>query len=177
MQMKPLSLVLALFLSVTAFSQKTAGLHSLLDKNSEFIFPQTPDKISTALQAKTIFYEDTNEEKYAKWMTKSGVELYSSLGRNNIIDEMFFDIPDDQFLIVEGLPYNLTVNKTTLQESQARFKTYGADTQKLGEDSLFSGGSKLTFKKGKHYTTLVFDSKNLLKSISITPELVDPAAN
>ncbi|AYZ11553.1 hypothetical protein EGY05_06295 [Chryseobacterium arthrosphaerae] len=180
MTMKPFTLILAVFfqlVSITAFSQKTVGLNSLLTKEAEFIFPQTPDKISKALQAKTIFYEDANEQKYAKWLTKSGLELYCGLGKNNMISEMFFDIPDDKPVVVEGLPFGLAMNKTTLEEAKRKLGKYGAKVQKLGDDSEFSGGSKLTFKKGRHYTTLLFDSKSLLKSIGLTKELADPAAN
>ncbi|AZA83288.1 hypothetical protein C1637_23865 [Chryseobacterium lactis] len=180
MKIKPLTLFLTVLfqlLSVTAFSQKTADLHSLLNKNSEFIFPQTPDKISKALHAKTIFYEDANDEKYAKWITATGLELYCSLGKNNVINEMSFDVPDHKVLAIEGLPYGLVLNKTTLQQAKTTFSKYNTKTQKLGDDSEFSGGSKLVFKKGNHYTILLFDAKNLLKSIGITTELVDPAAN
>ncbi|WP_143754198.1 hypothetical protein [Chryseobacterium sp. 52] len=178
--MKPLTLILTVlfqFLSLTAFSQKTTGLNSLLDKNSEFIFPQTPDKISKALKTKTVFYEDANEEKYAKWITASGLELYASLGKNNSINEMSFDIPDDKVVIAEGLPFNLAMNKTTLHESIVRFNTYGAKTEKLDQYTEFPGGSKLTFKKGKYYAILLFDGKNLLKSLYLTTQLIDPAAN
>jgi len=180
MQMKPLTLILTVFfqlISLTAFSQKTAGLHSLLNKDSEFIFPQTPDKIASALKTKTIFYEDANDEKYAKWITPSGLELYSSLGKNNTITEMSFDIPEDKPVIVEGLPFGLVMNKTTLQESAAKFTTYASSAEKLGDGTEFPGGTKLTFKKGKYYTILLFDGKNLLKSIYLTTQLIDPAAN
>lgn len=180
MKIQPFTLALAIlfqFLSLTAFSQKTAGLNSLLDKNTEFIFPQTPNKISKALHTETIFYEDANEEKYAKWITKSGLELYSGLGKNNAINEMFFDIPDDQSQTIAGLPYNLVLNKTTLEEAMMKFKKFGAKVNKLRADSEFSGGSELIFKSGKHYSTLSFDDKNLLKSLKITTELIDAAAN
>ena len=143
MKTKPLTFILILFfqlVSITVFSQKTAVLNSLLDKNSEFIFPQTTDKISKALNMKPVFYEDANGEKYAKWPTKTGLELYCSLGKT-------------------------------------KFSKYNAKTQKLGADSEFPRGSKLIFKKGKHYATLFFDNKNLLKSLGLTTELIDPAAN
>lgn len=62
MKTKSFSFIVTVFflaLSVTAFSQKTAALNSLLDRNSEFIFPQqTTDKISKALNVKPVFYED-----------------------------------------------------------------------------------------------------------------------
>lgn len=180
MQMKRLTLVLTIvfqLVSLTAFSQQNAGLNSLLDKNAEFIFPQTPDKMAKALNVKTIFYEDANEEKYAKWMTKSGLELYASLGNNKTINEMSFDIADDKGVVIEGLPYQLALNKTTLQLSEAKFSKYGATTEKLGEFTELPGGSKLTFKKGKHYTILMFDRKNLLKSLYLTTELIGPAVN
>jgi hypothetical protein len=178
--MRPLTLILTVLfqlISLTAFSQKTADLNSLLNKNSEFVFPQTPDKISKVLHAETVFYEDANEEKYAKWLTASGLELYCSLGKNNMINEMFFDIPEDKFLIVEGLPFGLVMNKTTLQEAKIKYGKYGAKVQKLGADSEFSEGSRMTFKKGTHYATLLFDSKDLLKFLGMTKELIDPAAN
>ncbi|SHL10875.1 hypothetical protein SAMN05444407_102270 [Chryseobacterium contaminans] len=180
MKITPFTLVLAVlfqFLSLTAFSQKKADLNSLLDKNTEFIFPQTPDKISKALQVQTVFYEDANEEKYAKWLTKSGLELYAGLGKNNVINEMFFEIPDDKVVIVGGLPYNLVLNKTTLEEAKVKFKKFGAKIKKLRTDSEFAGGSELIFKSGKHYLTLTFDGKNLLKILGITTDLIDPAAN
>lgn len=180
MLIKPYTLILTVLfqlLSFHAFSQKTADLNSLLNKNSEFIFPQTPEKISAALHVKTEFYEDANEEKYAKWITKSGLEMYCSLGKNNVVNEMFFDIPEDKSLIVEGLPFGLAMNKTTLQEAKTRFGKQGAKTQKLGNDSSFPGGTRLILKKGTHYATLIFDSKNLLRSLGITKELIDPAAN
>lgn len=180
MKMKSFTLILTLvfqLISINAFSQKSAGLNSLLNKDSEFIFPQTTDKISKVLRAETVFYEDANEEKYAKWLTPSGLELYSNLGKNNTVNEIFFDIPDNKFLIVEGLPFGLAMNKTTLQESKTKFSKHGVKVQKLGDDSEYSGGSKLTFKKGTRYATLLFDNKNLLKFVSITKELIDPAAN
>ena len=180
MQIKPLPLILTIFfqlIGITAFSQKTAVLSSLLDKNTEFIFPQNTDRISKALNVKTVFYEDANEEKYAKWPTKTGLELYCSLGKNNAVNEMFFTISDNKPLVIEGLPFGLIMNKSTLQDSKTKFSKYNAKTQKLTADSEFPGGSKLVFKKGKHYATLLFDHKNLLKSLGITPELTDPAAN
>ncbi|WP_414846735.1 hypothetical protein [Chryseobacterium sp. IT-36CA2] len=178
--MKPFTFIVTVFLlvlSVTAFSQKTAALNSLLDKNSEFVFPQTTDKISKALNIKTVFYEDANEEKYAKWPMKTGLELYCSLEKDNTVNEMFFTTSDNKSLVVEGLPFGLILNKSTLQDSKNRFSKYHAKTQKLGADSEFPGGSKLVFKKGKHYATLLFDNKNLLKSLGLTTVLIDPAAN
>lgn len=180
MKIKPLTLALTVlfqFLSFTAFSQKTDVLNSLLDKKSEFIFPQTPDKISKALNTKTIFYEDANGEKYAKWPTRSGLELYSGLGKNNVINEVFFEVSERKTLVIGGLPYGLTMNKTTLEAAKIQFKKNGAKVQKLDAGSEFPGGSKLIFRKEKHFTTLFFDDKNLLKSLSITSEDVDPAAN
>lgn len=180
MHIKPLTLVLTIIFqlcSITAFSQKTAGLNSLLDKNSEFVFPQTTEKISKILHVKTVFYEDANDQKYAKWITKSGLELYCSLGKNDVVNEMFFDIPDDKVLVVENLPYGLALNKSTLQEAKGRFSRYGAQSQTLGKGSMYPDGAQLTFKKGKYYTTLLFDNKNLLRSVGITTELVDPEVN
>lgn len=180
MKRQPFTLILAVlfqFLSFAAFAQKSAPLNSLLDKNAEFIFPQTPDKISKAVNAKTVLYEDANGEKYAKWLTNSGLELYSGLGKNNSINEMFFEIPEGKDEAVSGLPYGLTLNKTTLDDAKVQFKKNGAKVQKLGADSEFPEGTKLILKKGKHFTTLFFDSKNLLKSIRITTELVGPEVN
>ena len=177
MTLKTLALNLLLLVSMGAFSQNSTGLKALIDKNSTFIFPQTATNIETALQTKTIYYEDANEEKYAKWLTKSGLELYASLGENNSINEIFFDIPEDKPLVVEGLPFNLALNKSTLKESQTKFSKYGAKTQKMNEGSTFPNGSKLTFKLDKHYATLIFDSNNLLKFLGLTTELIEPGVN
>ncbi|SHK84069.1 hypothetical protein SAMN05443634_1048 [Chishuiella changwenlii] len=176
---KNLNVILILFfqmMSLTAFSQKKAELNSLLDKNNEFVFPQTASKISKALNTKTVYYEDANDEKYAKWLPKSGLEVYCSIGNDDVVNEIFFDVADDKVSIIEGLPYNLALNKTTLQESKTKFKKYNAEHEKLGEDTSFSGGSKLIFKNGKYYTTLIFDNKDLLKFIGITTELVPAGA-
>jgi len=108
---------------------------------------------------------------------KTGLELYCGLGKDNAVNEMFFAASDNKSLVVEGLPFGLVLNKSTLQDSKTRFTKYNAKTQKLGADSEFPDGSKLVFKKGKHYATLFFDNKNLLKSLGLTPTLIDPAAN
>jgi len=178
MTLKTLTLnMFFLLLTLSAFSQNNAGLNSLLNKNSEFIFPQTAQKIETALNTKTIYYEDANEEKYAKWLTKSGLELYASLGKNNAINEIFFDIPDDKPLIVTGLPFDLGINKTTLEESTAKFSKYAAKKQKMEAGSTFPDGTRLTFKKGKHYATLIFDSNDLLRFLGLTTELIAAGVN
>jgi hypothetical protein len=69
------------------------------------------------------------------------------------------------------------MNKTVLEKAEVQFRKNGAKVQKLGADSEYAGGSKLIFRKGKHFTTLLFNDKNLLKSIRITTELVDPSVN
>lgn len=105
MKIKVLTLSLLLqLITLTVFSQTAAGLKSLLNKEAEFIFPQKPANISSILKTETVFYEDANEEKYAKWLTPSGLELFCSIGEDQVIKEMYFDIPDDKFLIIEGLP-------------------------------------------------------------------------
>ncbi len=178
MMIKTLTLNLFfLLLGINTFAQNKAGLEALLNKNSEFVFPQTTQKIERALHTKTIYYEDANDEKYAKWLTNSGLELYAGIGKNNSINEIFFDIPDDKSLVIAGLPFNLILNKTTLKESKVKFNKYTAKTQKMDDGSTFPGGTKLTFKTGKHYATLIFDSNNLLRFLGLTTELIDPGAN
>ncbi|MEO5912227.1 MAG: hypothetical protein ABIP95_15170 [Pelobium sp.] len=178
MKIKTLTVtVLFQLLTLAALAQKNAGLSTLLNKNSEFIFPQTPDKISAALNAKAIFYEDANEEQYARWLTKSGLQLYCSLGENERINEMSFDVPDDKFVIVAGLPFGLTMNKTTVQQCMTKFSSFNVKKEKLGEESVFIGGAKLTFKNKNNYCTMLFDNKSLLKFLSFTPYLIDPVAN
>lgn len=160
-----------------SFAQKNAGLKTLLNKNAEFIFPQTPDKISAILGVKTVFYEDANELPYAKWLTKSGLELYCSLWEDNSITEMFFIITDDQPIQVEGLPFNLVMNRTTPQQCTLKFSRYKINKEKLDEGSEYPGGIRLVFKKGDRFITLLFDKKNLLKFLSITNEIIGSAVN
>lgn len=171
-------LILLLQLSpLFSFAQKDAGLKTLLNKNAEFIFPQTPDKISAILGVKTVFYEDANEQPYAKWLTKSGLELYCSLWEDNSITEMFFIITDDQPIEVEGLPFNLVINRTTPQQCTLKFNRYKIKKEKLDEGSEYPGGIRLFFKKGDRFITLLFDKKNLLKFLSITNEIIGSAVN
>lgn len=171
-----LSIFLFLF-AATTFAQQNAALKSLLNKNREFIFPQTVDKIAQALNVKTVFYEDANDEKYAKWITKSGLELYSNYQADQSVNEIFFDIPEDKFLVVEGLPFDLAINKTTLNEALTKFSSHDVKREKLDAGSSFPEGTRLTMKTGTHFTTLLFDNKNLLKFMGLTTSLIDPAAN
>jgi len=164
-------------LALFAFAQKNAGLKNLLNKNSEFVFPQTPDRVSAALGVKTIFSKDANEQPYANWATKFGLELYCSLGEDKNINEMFFIIPEENLTEVEGLPFNLVMNRTTPEQSAIKFSRYKIKKEKLGEDGQFPGGRRLTFKKENRFITLLFDRKNLLKFLSITTGLIDPAVN
>lgn len=165
------------FLALFSFAQQNAGLKTLLDKKQEFIFPQTPEKISAILGVKTVFYEDANEEPYASWLAKSGLELYCSLKEDKSIDEMFFNIKDDRTIVVEGLPFNLVMNRTTPQQIMLKFSRYKIMKEKLDEDAEYAGGIRLFFKKGDRFITLLFDRKNLLKFLSITNEIIGPAVN
>jgi hypothetical protein len=164
-------------LALFSFAQKNAGLKALLTNNSEFIFPQTPDKISAILGVKTVFYEDANEQPYAKWLTKSGLELYCSLGEDKSITEMFFIVAEDQPVEIEGLPFNLVMNRTSPQQSTLKFSRYKIKKEKLDEDSQYPGGIRLFFKKGERFITLLFDRKNLLKFLSITNEIIGSSVN
>uniref|UniRef100_A0AAE6F2P4 Uncharacterized protein n=1 Tax=Staphylococcus aureus TaxID=1280 RepID=A0AAE6F2P4_STAAU len=71
----------------------------------------------------------------------------------------------------------MTWNKTTLENAKLPFTKYDAQAQKHDDGSEFPEGTQLIFKRGKHFTTLLFDNKNILKSIGITTVLVDPVAN
>lgn len=90
---------------------------------------------------------------------------------------MFFDIPEDQAIVVNGLPYNLSMNKTSSRECMLKFSEYKITKEKLGDDSLYPGGLKLRFKKGDRFITLLFDRKNLLKFLSITNEIIGSSVN
>ncbi|MFD2289096.1 hypothetical protein GJU39_14135 [Pedobacter petrophilus] len=177
MKTKALTLIFFLqLLFVTTFAQKNAGLGTLLNKNAEFIFPQTPEKISVVLKVKPIFTEDASEEQNAKWITKSGLALYGTLGNNRSINEIWFDIPDDKFLIISGLPYHLTLNQTTVQEALVKFKKNKVKKTMPEMYGALEGGTELEVKIGNRYVTLFFDRKNLLKSASILLGFIDPAA-
>ena len=126
---------------------------------------------------KAVFYEDANDDAYAKWLTKSGLELYCNLKEDKTITEMFFIVADDQPIEVAGLPFNLVMNKTSPQESMLKFSKYKIRKEKLGEGSLYPRGLKLYFKKSDRFITLLFDRKNLLKSLSITIGLIGSSIN
>ena len=178
MKIKALTLIiLSQLLILTTYAQKDAGLGTLLNKNAEFIFPQTTDKISAALHLKAIIKDNENDgERYVEWTTPSGLGLYSRIGNGKMINEIWFDIPDDKFLIIYGLPYNLTMNKTTVQETLVRFKKYKVKKTKPEMYDSLEGGTKLEVKIGGRYVTLFYDRKNILKSFSILLGFIDPAA-
>ena len=126
---------------------------------------------------KAVFYEDANDDAYAKWLTKSGLELYCSLGEDKSITEMFFIVAEDQPVEIEGLPFNLVMNRTSPQQSTLKFSRYKIKKEKLDEDSQYPGGIRLFFKKGERFITLLFDRKNLLKFLSITNEIIGSSVN
>ncbi|GGE53827.1 hypothetical protein EV200_102479 [Pedobacter psychrotolerans] len=78
--------------------------------------------------------------------------------------------------MISGLPFNLVLNKTTIDEAMAKFKKYNVKKSKLSDGSFYSNGTKLLFKKGSHYITLSYNDQNLLKSLSIMRFIPDPAA-
>ncbi|GGE53822.1 hypothetical protein EV200_102478 [Pedobacter psychrotolerans] len=81
--------ILFQLLLATAFAQKNAGLNTLLNKNAEFILPQTTDKISAALHAKTIITDNVNDgERYAEWITSSGLGVYTNLGDEKTVNDI-----------------------------------------------------------------------------------------
>lgn len=169
--------ILFQLLLATAFAQKNAGLNTLLDKNAEFILPQTTDKISAALRTKAIITDNENDgERYAEWITSSGLGVYTNIGDKKTVNDIWFSIPDDRNIIISGLPFNLVLNKTTIDEAMAKFKKYNVKKSKFSDGSFYSNGTKLLFKKGRHYVTLSYNDQNLLKSLSIMRFIPDPAA-
>ena len=107
--------ILFQLLLATAFAQKNAGLNTLLDKNAEFILPQTTDKISAALRTKAIITDNENDgERYAEWITSSGLGVYTNIGDKKTVNDIWFSIPDDRNIIISGLPFNLVLNKLNL---------------------------------------------------------------
>ncbi len=178
MKIKVLTLIiLSQLLFLTTYAQKDAGIGMLLNKNAEFIFPQTADKISAALNVKAKITDNENDgERYAEWITKSGLGVYTTIGNKNMINEIWFDIPEDKFLIISGLPYHLTLNQTTVQETLVKFKKNKVKKTTPEMYDALKGGTKLEVKVGNRYVTLLFDRKNLLKSVSILLGFIDPAA-
>jgi len=178
MKAKAFALVILFqLLLATTFAQKSAELGALLNKNAEFIFPQTTEKIAAVLGVKTIIRNNENDgERYAEWITPSGLGVYTNVDYKNTVKEIWFSIPDDKFLIVSGLPYNLILNKTTVQETLVKFSKYKVKKTKPNLYSTLEGGTKLEAKIGERYVTLFFDSKNVLNSIYILRSFIDPAA-
>lgn len=178
--MKPKAFALVILfqlLLATTFAQKNAGLGTLLNKNAEFIFPQTTEKISHALNVKAVVTENENDgAQNVEWITKSGLGVYTTIGDQKAINEIWFSVPDDKFLIVSGLPYNLILNKTTVQETLAKFNKYKVKKTKPNLYGTLEGGTKLEVKIGARYVTLFFDSKNVLNSLYILRSFIDPAA-
>ncbi|MFW0715808.1 hypothetical protein [Pedobacter sp. N23S346] len=165
------------FIIITTFAQKSAGLGSLLNKNAEFIFPQTTEKISAALNVKAVISDnEADGERYAEWITKSGLGIYTTIENKQTVNEIWFGIPDDKFVVVSGLPYHLTLNKTTVQEALAKFSKYKVKKTKPDLYGPLEGGTKLEVKIGDRYVTLFFKKENILESVYILLSFIDPAA-
>lgn len=178
MKIKALTLLFVFqFIIIATFAQKSAGLGSLLNKNAEFIFPQTTEKIDAALNVKAVISDnEADGERYAEWITKAGLGIYTTVGNKQAVNEIWFGIPDDKFVVISGLPYNLTLNKTTVQEALAKFNKYKVKKTKPDFYGALEGGTKLEVKIGDRYITMFFNQKNTLNSLYILLAFIDPAA-
>jgi hypothetical protein len=163
--MKKIITVLFLFFSITAIAQKDAGIKKLLDSKSEFIIPQTVQKITAAVKVKPSIKKGEVLGTEYEWTTPA-VVITTYTDNNNVTD--IFLSPKNDTAIVSGLPYNLIFNKTEVTDCEKKFTGYSLYHKGYVDIGNGKTEYKLVYQKSDLYFYFIFNQKGLLKSISVT---------
>ena len=148
---------------------ESGGMQSLI-KNGNFILPTNTFIISKNLKKDAIIETDENHSDSYLWKLDNGIVLSSTPSAEGEIN--FISIDCKNAAEIGGLPYDLTFNKTTLEEGQIKFKEN--TPQKL---PTYSNGNQngfwLKFKKDKNWVYLSFNKSSVLYSIMLATFEID----
>lgn len=164
--MKTSLIVLSLFFGLNAIAQKDAGIKTLLDSKSAFVFPQTVQKITAVAKVKPGIKKNEVYGTEHEWTTPSGLVI-TAYTDNNTISDIFLSAKNDA-AIVSGLPYDLVFNKTEIADCEKKFTGYVLYNKGYVDTGNGKTEYKLVYQKNDLYIYLVFDKKGLLKGISLT---------
>lgn len=157
------------FPSENIIVSESGGIQSFI-KNGNFILPTNTFIISKNLKKDAIIEPDENHGDSYLWKLDNGIVLSTTPSAEGEIN--FISIDCKNTTVIAGLPYDLTFNKTTLEESQIKFKentpqklpTYANGNQ---------GGFWLKFKKDKYWVYLSFNKSSVLYSIMLATFEID----
>jgi len=88
--MKKTIIVLSLFFSITAIAQKDAGIKKLLDSKTEFILPQTVQKITATTNVKPAIKKGEVLRTEYEWTTPAVV--ITTYTDNNKVTDIFLSV-------------------------------------------------------------------------------------
>ncbi len=165
-QMKKIFATLfGLFYVISIFAQTDAGLKGLLTPTGEVKFPMSIKEVSKKLNSKAIIIVDTTMGDRCKWELKTGLIVDTQQDDDNTLNFLYFQSNSNK--VITGLPYNLSLHKSTLVECVTQFKAYKPKKTKL---SATEGDISYTllFKKGKNYVLLSFDKNNKLADMRVS---------
>lgn len=133
---------------------KTAAMSVLFNSKGNVIVPLSITQLSAKLGARpATIADDVHGDNYA-WTFDNGVTA-TTLGDSSHVIAITLEVKGPQ--VVPGMPYKLTLNKSTMTECKAAFKSAGVSD--FGETGL-------QFKKDGIFTYLEFNAAGQLISIS-----------
>jgi len=145
------------------------GIQSLI-KNGDFVLPTNTFIVSTNLKKAASIESDEYEGDIYIWKLDNGIVLSTNPSSDGEIN--YISINCENNSVISGLPYDLTFNKTTLQESQTKFEKNTPQKLPTYENGN-QNGYWLKFKKDKYWVYLSFNKSSILYSILLATFEID----
>jgi len=169
-----LSCLFVLF-TFQSMAQKDGRMKPLLSKNGILVLPVTVKKVTEVLKVKPVIKNDEMYGDEYTWNSPGGLSFTGLVGEDKTSYTIFIEAKKGQ--VLNGLPYHLVLNGSTLKECEAKFKSNILEKQKInpndnpGETSSFI----LKVKDGEYYIHLAFDAKLKLEQMTISTTNLDAA--
>jgi len=148
---------------------ESGGIQSLI-KNGNFILPTNTLIVSKNLKKDASVESDELDGDSYIWKLDNGILLSSIPSSSGEISYISIDCESKE--VIGGLPYDLTFNKTTLEESQIKFKENTPQKLPTYENGN-QNGYWLKFKKDKYWVYLSFNKSSVLYSIMLATFEID----
>lgn len=148
---------------------ESGGIQSLI-KNGNLILPTNSLIVSKNLKKVAIIEPDENNGDSYLWKLDDGIVLSTTPSTEGEIN--FISIDCKNAVVIGGLPYDLTFNKTTIEESQIKFKENTPQKLPTYENGN-QNGYWLKFKKDKYWVYLSFNKSSVLYSILLATFEID----
>lgn len=163
------------FFGFQSIAQKDGGMKALLSKNGVLALPVTVKKVTEVLKVKPVVKNDETYGDEYTWNSPGGLSFSGLVGEDKSSYAVFIEAKKGQ--VLNGLPYGLVLNGSTLKACEAKFKSSIMEKQKLnpgdypGETSSYI----LKVKNGEYYIHLAFDAELKLERITISTTNLDAA--